>query len=398
MDRNCQILFDETNTSVIECLIYSVKPNSRVEESSFPFDKNEDFFANRSLRQALQRKSILNLVFFSLNESKRDRPMQLLEIAQCRIIAEGKSGFRLTKIPSNLDELQQTAFLQKLQQRLCLPQNSLRKLSAKRQSESEGTEPQQQAKRQQMNDESSAAIVEFGSLPPPILDYEEGKVESNSKKEEQLIIHPPVVPPAQNQIEERKSSAIVVSAKRDIDLSEQQQPGWLETKWDGIQYKSKLEARYACFMKYANVNFRYEPMKTQLEAGLYTPDFWLPEQKMFIEVKPAFPNTEELYKCEITAANGFDIVCMYGRVGEPMADENHKGPVRRTYDHSGNFRGMAWSGITGERLPGDWMFIWDEQLNKAVMAPLKNSRDRRWDNDKLRMAYEIVYHHAFGPA
>jgi hypothetical protein len=174
---------------------------------------------------------------------------------------------------------------------------------------------------------------------------------------------------------------------------------WRQTAWNGTLYRSKLEAQTACFMQYAGVDFRYE--KVQLLAGtsggMYTPDFWLPKQQIFIEVKPAYPHIDELAKCEAVAANGFTIVLMYGRVGPPMGFENAGLKYSRTYQHSDNCRGIAWSGLTGQRLPGDWMWLWDEASGSAVLGPLRDSRDARWNHEKLKLAYECAHHSAFGP-
>jgi hypothetical protein len=74
----------------------------------------------------------------------------------------------------------------------------------------------------------------------------------------------------------------------------------IPTTYDGYRFKSRTEARYAAFFNQLKVPYIYEREGYALPSGLYLPDFWLPEQKVYIEVKGNDPTrleeklTEEL--------------------------------------------------------------------------------------------------------
>jgi hypothetical protein len=63
----------------------------------------------------------------------------------------------------------------------------------------------------------------------------------------------------------------------------------LETEYAGHRFRSRLEARWAVFFDTLGVQWEYEPERYQLPSGKYLPDFWLPKQKMFFEVKGVAP-------------------------------------------------------------------------------------------------------------
>ena len=63
------------------------------------------------------------------------------------------------------------------------------------------------------------------------------------------------------------------------------------TRYDGVLYRSRTEARWAMFFTLAKIPFVYEPETFELPSGNYLPDFWMPEadygRGMFIEIKPS---------------------------------------------------------------------------------------------------------------
>lgn len=60
----------------------------------------------------------------------------------------------------------------------------------------------------------------------------------------------------------------------------------IETVYLGHRFRSRLEARWAVFFTHLRVPFEYEPEGFELgEAGRYLPDFWLPKQECWIEIK-----------------------------------------------------------------------------------------------------------------
>jgi hypothetical protein len=60
----------------------------------------------------------------------------------------------------------------------------------------------------------------------------------------------------------------------------------IPTKYNGVNFRSRLEARWAVFFDTLGIQYFYEYEGFQLPSGWYLPDFWLPEFKKWIEIKP----------------------------------------------------------------------------------------------------------------
>lgn len=61
----------------------------------------------------------------------------------------------------------------------------------------------------------------------------------------------------------------------------------IETSYNGLLFRSRLEARWAVFFDSAGVKYEYEPDAFMLGGIGYVPDFYLPEYELYVEVKPA---------------------------------------------------------------------------------------------------------------
>ena len=60
----------------------------------------------------------------------------------------------------------------------------------------------------------------------------------------------------------------------------------IQTKYKGYIFRSRLEARWAVFFDELGVKYEYETEGYDLgELGWYLPDFYLLEEKWFVEVK-----------------------------------------------------------------------------------------------------------------
>ena len=69
------------------------------------------------------------------------------------------------------------------------------------------------------------------------------------------------------------------------------------TRYKGHWFKSKLEARWAVFFDVVGIKWKYEPRCFRLRSGLYyIPDFYLPDQNIWWEVKPDRPGELECQK------------------------------------------------------------------------------------------------------
>lgn len=71
----------------------------------------------------------------------------------------------------------------------------------------------------------------------------------------------------------------------------------IETVYQGYRMRSRLEARWAVFFDRIGIPWEYEKEGYILEDDTwYLPDFWLPEQEYWIEIKGQAPTSEEREK------------------------------------------------------------------------------------------------------
>ncbi|KMS74530.1 hypothetical protein ACH49_22440 [Streptomyces leeuwenhoekii] len=126
----------------------------------------------------------------------------------------------------------------------------------------------------------------------------------------------------------------------------------VETRYAGHRFRSRLEARWAVFFDALGVPWEYEPQGFELaplpketlarlaeeelrtpqlddanHLGFYLPDFWLPAQDAWFEVKGADPSAEEwarLYRfMNLTDQRTFVAV---GSIPDPRTIEEHGHP------------------------------------------------------------------------
>ena len=76
----------------------------------------------------------------------------------------------------------------------------------------------------------------------------------------------------------------------------------IETVYKGYRFRSRLEARWAVFFDFLDIEWKYEAEGYNLgKYGLYLPDFELPQFDTIAEVKPKEPTFQEEDKLEICA-------------------------------------------------------------------------------------------------
>lgn len=95
----------------------------------------------------------------------------------------------------------------------------------------------------------------------------------------------------------------------------------IETKYKGIIFRSRTEARWAVFMDEIGVRYDYEPEAYELEKGIvYLPDFWIPSIETYLEIKPDKPNSFEEKKAFLLARKRTKRVIVF--VGNPVLPSN----------------------------------------------------------------------------
>jgi hypothetical protein len=89
--------------------------------------------------------------------------------------------------------------------------------------------------------------------------------------------------------------------------------------------RSRLEARHAVFFDALGIPWEYEKEGYEIEGIRYLPDFWLPEQDCFVEIKGQEPTDDEIDKARLLALYAQKRVAMfYGSIEfPPMENSTH---------------------------------------------------------------------------
>lgn len=91
----------------------------------------------------------------------------------------------------------------------------------------------------------------------------------------------------------------------------------IPTRWRGVTYRSRLEARWAVFFDLIEAGAEYEPEGFDLGFAWYLPDFNLRNFGLFAEIKPLVPTHDEAEKARALAAVTARNVLML--IGPPSA-------------------------------------------------------------------------------
>lgn len=88
----------------------------------------------------------------------------------------------------------------------------------------------------------------------------------------------------------------------------------IETRYKGYRFRSRLEARWAVFFDALGVKWEFEREGFRFCNGKqYLPDFWLPEYRLFVEVKPFAPLPGEEEKAvELLQGSGAPVFITQG--------------------------------------------------------------------------------------
>lgn len=95
----------------------------------------------------------------------------------------------------------------------------------------------------------------------------------------------------------------------------------IPTFYKGVEFRSRLEARWACFFDSASIEWVYEPEGFSFNGKRYLPDFYFPKWKLYAEIKPAQSEEASDICREFTGASGRAIVLLDGAPWD--VPENH---------------------------------------------------------------------------
>ena len=106
----------------------------------------------------------------------------------------------------------------------------------------------------------------------------------------------------------------------------------IETVYKGYRFRSRLEARWAVFFDALGVKWEYEKEGFDLgDDTRYLPDFWLPEQEVWVEVKGEKKDGDSDKAWELSKQSGFPSVVVWG-LPDALSEERWDGHEVLTYD------------------------------------------------------------------
>jgi hypothetical protein len=123
----------------------------------------------------------------------------------------------------------------------------------------------------------------------------------------------------------------------------------IETIYDNHRFRSRLEARWGVFFKTLGILYEYEKEGFDLEGGIrYLPDFWLPKQKCWIEIKGQHATEIERRKaCLLAIATNHPVYIFAGDIGTSIIDEGEPFVMPATGDVEGYYHNMEKDGALG---------------------------------------------------
>lgn len=97
----------------------------------------------------------------------------------------------------------------------------------------------------------------------------------------------------------------------------------IETKYKGYNFRSRLEARWAVFFDALGIKWEYEKEGYDLGAlGWYLPDFWFPDLRCWVEIKPNGDDENARAKCaELSKGTQTACLLIEGSPGTEGFDE-----------------------------------------------------------------------------
>jgi hypothetical protein len=156
----------------------------------------------------------------------------------------------------------------------------------------------------------------------------------------------------------------------------------IETRYAGCLFRSRIEARWACFWDSLGVVWEYEPEGFELPEGKYLPDFWLPELRFWQEIKGAFPTEREIaVACGLARESGVPVLIFHGAI-EADAPGGFAHPDGRFYSRS-----YTWGQCVG---CGRVDVIDREAWQKIHCPKCKSVTTYRLTSPALRKAYEAA--------
>jgi hypothetical protein len=131
----------------------------------------------------------------------------------------------------------------------------------------------------------------------------------------------------------------------------------IETSYAGRRFRSRLEARWARFFDHLSIEFDYEPEGFELESGRYLPDFWLPAQQRWVEIKGRpLTDHEATLAYDLATVTSKPVLAFCGGIRIPREELGYDQVAHAAY-----FCGRTeFDGPDTKKWPGDFGYCWCE--------------------------------------
>lgn len=176
----------------------------------------------------------------------------------------------------------------------------------------------------------------------------------------------------------------------------------IETEFDGYRFRSRLEARWAMFFKALEIPYEYEPEGFECEGVRYLPDFYLPEQKQWLEMKPECPERGSIDEAKHVmlaqwAKERDEQVFVIVGTPTQLVGKEVRGGFSMIGDHMLVFpkgyglHGHGWGECGCAEKHYGLRFIWREVFLHQEKHPERGACSNiRFDTPNLRRAYEAA--------
>lgn len=180
----------------------------------------------------------------------------------------------------------------------------------------------------------------------------------------------------------------------------------IETEYNGLRFRSRIEARWAVFFEEARISYEYEKEGFDLGGHYYLPDFWLPEKDCWVEIKGKSSAlvdisdgtedriTEDAEKCMLLAQQSQkSVLYLCGQIPNLSYDVSKHGlPVTRDEWHCLAIQGVSWTEITPE---WDWYHVPSKERFSGLEPLWYGNRHNAWlfNEPALRTARMARFEH-----
>jgi len=181
----------------------------------------------------------------------------------------------------------------------------------------------------------------------------------------------------------------------------------IETEYNSYRFRSRLEARWAVFMDVLGVRYVYEPEAYNLGKVCYLPDFYLPNQDCFLEIKPSAPSGDEEEKCCLLCKyTGKEAFILQGNPTKPDMCDGRFWYGEESY-------ATLYCRIDEEIAGCDYHYVWCEcphchrcelqfdgradRIKCKCPKSEHGDRGHNVDSTRLRLAYNLARRYRFEP-